>query len=117
VSSSAEPDKEPTKLFGLFSIAECEGRNWPLVVARVDDADESVRKADRLYLSGAGLAGADGAREDCDEEPLLDIEDRDPDGAPLVPGTGSDESSRVPAPVCNPVFALLGRLVIDALAE
>jgi hypothetical protein len=97
VSSTADPENEPTKLFGLFNMAECEGRNW----APVDDPVESARSADRLYLSGAGRIGAAGASDDCDEVALFDGEGRGEVATLLVPGTGKPESSRVPTPVCR----------------
>ena len=34
----------------------------------------------------------------------------------LEPGAGREESSRVPTPICRPMFAVLGKLVMDTLA-
>jgi hypothetical protein len=117
MSSIAEPGSVPTKLFGLFNMAECEGRRWEPAVAGVDVPVESVRRAERLYLSGAARIGADGASDDCEDVPLFTCGDRGAVAALLVPGTGRAESSRVPTLDCRPASAVLGRLVIDKLAE
>jgi hypothetical protein len=116
MSSTAELD-EPTKLLGLFNMAECEGRRWEAVIDGFDAPAESVRRAERRYLSGAGRTGADGASDGCEDVPLLGCGGRNDVAVFLVPGTGSEESSRVPTPRCMPGFAVLGRLVIDILAE
>jgi len=105
----------PTKLFGLFNMAECEGRSWAPVVGAAVPV-ESARKADRLYRSGAARIGAAGASDDCDAVPLLGWEGRGEVAALLVPGTGSPESSRVPTLVWKLWVAVLGRLVMDELA-
>lgn len=112
VSSTADTGNEPTKLFGRFNMAECEGRNWGAVVT---EFAESARRADRLYRSGATRAGCAEAGDGCEGVALL--EGRVVPEALLVPGTGSEESSRVPKAVCRLAFAVLGRLVIDTLAE
>lgn len=106
ISSIADPDTAPTKLFGLLSSAECEGRNWAPAVS-------AVRSADRLYRSGAARIGAAGASENCDDAPLLPCE-RGAVELLLLPGTGKAESSWVAR--CKPPFAVLGRLVVDELA-
>jgi hypothetical protein len=112
ISSTADPDTAPTKLLGLFSSAECEGRNWePAGVAA--PAVSAALRADRLYRSGAARIGAAGASEDCDDAPLLPCE-RGTVEVLLLSGAGKAESSRVPG--CKPLFAELGKLVIDALA-
>ncbi len=60
MSSSADPDHVvPTKLFGLFNSAECEGRNCEPAAGDVGEGTAaSVRRADRLYLSGATRVAA-----------------------------------------------------------
>jgi hypothetical protein len=108
----------PTKLLGLFSAAECEGRNCGTAATTGVEGVESARSTDRLYRSGATL-GVAAVAVGCGDVPLPAWEGRGAGAALLVPGTGSAESSRVARPmwpICRLRFAVLGRLVIETLA-
>lgn len=131
MSSTRNPDGELTKLLGRTNVVGLGGREreadfWSAaaralfavipeeaVVAcwgcpGLGPAESLARRADRLYLSGAARVGVADATACWDRGVLVFL---------AAPGTGKAESSREPTPMNTLELAVLGKFVIDTLAE